>query len=153
MFSTKKGPAKTNPSATLSIWLAVASERSMAASLHQLPKMRSSMKQMALSVMTGTFPVAAKNQNRYSTVAGSAFSHPTTSTGRLRQAGAKKWVTAVRPGCCIRLKIRSAGMELVLDVMMVSVDTRPSTCSNIFCFSGMFSVAASMTRSQSEIRL
>jgi len=48
----------------------------------------------------------------------------------------------------ILLKILSAGMELVFEVMIVSGRTMFSTVSKIFCLRGMFSVAASITRSQ-----
>ena len=70
-----------------------------------------------------------------------------TSTAGLRHAGAKKWVTVVRSGCCMSAKRIDAGMELVFEVMMASAATRSSIMAKIFFFSGMFSVAASMTRS------
>ena len=71
-----------------------------------------------------------------------------TSTGSDLQAGAKKWVIVVLSGLFIFEKILSAGMELVLEVMIVFSLTIFSRLSKIFCFRGMFSVAASITRSQ-----
>ena len=70
-----------------------------------------------------------------------------TSTAGLRQAGAKKWVTVVRSGCFMSAKMISAGMELVLEAMMVVGATRSSIMAKIFFLSGMLSVAASITRS------
>ena len=70
-----------------------------------------------------------------------------TSTAGLRQAGAKKWVTVVRSGCVRSSKSQDAGIELVLEAMMASGDTRSSIMAKIFFFRGTFSVAASITRS------
>jgi len=70
------------------------------------------------------------------------------STVRLRQAGAKKWVTVARDGFFKSEKRRSAGMELVLDVIRALLLTMFSTSAKIFFFRGMDSVAASITRSQ-----
>jgi hypothetical protein len=72
-----------------------------------------------------------------------------TSTAGLRQAGAKKWVTVARPGCFSSAKMRAAGSELVLEVIKASGRTTPSTWAKMRRFSAMFSVAASMTQSQS----
>jgi hypothetical protein len=118
-FSTKKGPAWTNSAATLSISAAVARSSSSADSLHQLSKMRSSMKQATSAVTSGTLPVMQKAQRRYSTTAGSVFSQAMTSTAGLRQAGAKKWVTVAR-SCFKSEKICAAGSELVLEVISAS---------------------------------
>jgi hypothetical protein len=123
----------------------------MADSLHQLSKMRSSMKQATSAVSSGTLPVMQKAQRRYSTTAGSDFFHSMTSTAGLRQAGAKKWVTVARSGRFISLKISSAGSELVFEVISASGPTTASIMAKILRFSGRFSVAASITQSASAM--
>ncbi len=78
----------------------------------------------------------------------SAPSQLITSTPMLRHAGAKKWVMVVLSGWLKWLKIISAVMPLVLEVMIVSFPTIDSTFVRIFFFSSRFSVAASITRPQ-----
>ncbi|OPZ73736.1 MAG: hypothetical protein BWY79_02224 [Actinobacteria bacterium ADurb.Bin444] len=64
MSTTQNGPAMTNSSATLSSCMAVPMSSVYAASLHQLSKMRSSMKHTTSAVTTGVLPVTANNQLR-----------------------------------------------------------------------------------------
>ncbi len=102
--------------------------------------------------MTGALPVRAKNQNRSSRTSRLTRSQAITSTGRLRQAGAKKCVTVARSGFRMWAKSRPAGMELVLEVMIASGETMSSIAAKILCFNGMLSVAASITKLHSLIR-
>ena len=99
-------------------------------------------------VVNGTLPVLQKIQRNQITSSGAAPAQSITSTAGLRHAGAKKWVTVARSLCWSSEKMRSAGRELVLEVMTASLATRASISAKMRRLSLMFSVAASITQSQ-----